>query len=85
MHKLCNVAAMNYHVHGMAFDAQRAAFPPGAASILCEFFEFTQFPCNREKNELVRRTVNSPLAVCPCFALTRVLTRSLCRGARRRR
>ena len=48
---------MNYHMHGMAFDAQRAAFPPGAAATLCDFFEFTQFPCNREKNELVRRTV----------------------------
>ena len=47
----------NDHMPGMGFDARSAAFPPGAAATLCEFFESIQFPCNREKAELVRRTV----------------------------
>ena len=47
----------NDHMQGMSFDARSASFPPGAAATLCEFFESVQFPCNREKAELVRRTV----------------------------
>ena len=46
------------YMHGISFEPRSAPFPPGAAATLCEFFEnFGQYPCDREKDTLVKRTV----------------------------
>ena len=46
-------------MYGIIFEARSPLFPPGAAATLCEFFGNSgQYPSDREKDMLVKRTVD---------------------------